>query len=492
MLRCNGRGGNDPRILGERDHEMTAAQNQQSSAQILTFPDGFVWGAATAAYQIEGAVTADGRGHSIWDTFSHTPGTIADGTTGDVAADHYHRVAEDVALMADLGLHAYRFSIAWPRIVPGGAGSVNRAGLDFYSRLVDHLLDRSIAPIATLYHWDLPQALQDLGGWANRDTAERFAEYAAVVAGALGDRVPTFTTLNEPWCSAFLGHATGVHAPGIADNATALMTAHHLLLAHGRGVAALRTALPSSAQVSVTLNLAVLRPATPADADAVRHVDAIANRIFLDPIRHGAYPADLIADTKHECDWSFVRDGDLEVISAPIDFLGVNYYTPARIAAASAELAAGAVTWPGTDLAYAVPEPGPRTAMDWLIEPAGFTELFVHLDRDHPGLPLVITENGAAFDDVVEASGAIHDRERVDFLREHVAAVHAAIEQGADVRGYIVWSLLDNFEWSFGYDKRFGLVHVDYDTLERRPKDSASWYRDVIAANGLSAATASR
>ena len=463
---------------------MTAAHDQ-SAAATLRFPAGFVWGASTAAYQIEGAAAEDGRGRSIWDTFSHTPGKIADGTTGDIATDHYHRTAQDVGLMADLGLSAYRFSIAWPRIVPAGSGAVNQAGLDFYSRLVDELLGRSIAPIVTLYHWDLPQALQDVGGWANRDTAERFAEYAAVVAGALGDRVPTFTTLNEPWCSAFLGHASGVHAPGIADNATALMAAHHLLLAHGRGVAALRAALPSSAQVSITLNLAVPRAATPADADAVRHVDAMANRIFLDPIRGGAYPPDLLADTRHLTDWSFVRDGDLEAISAPIDFLGVNYYTTARIAAASDAIAATAAPWPGTDLAYALPEPGPRTVMDWLIDPAGFTELLVRLDRDYPGLPLVITENGAAFDDVVEASGEIHDKDRIDYLHDHIAAVHAAIEQGADVRGYIVWSLLDNFEWSFGYDKRFGLVRVDYDTLERRPKDSASWYRKVIAANGI-------
>ncbi len=470
---------------------MTAAQTQQSSAQTLAFPAGFVWGAATAAYQIEGAATADGRGPSIWDTFSHTPGTIADGTTGDVATDHYHRVAEDVALMADMGLRAYRFSIAWPRIIPSGAGSVNRAGLDFYSRLVDQLLELSIAPIATLYHWDLPQALQDLGGWTNRDTSARFAEYAAVVADALGDRVQAFTTLNEPWCSAFLGYGAGVHAPGIRDNASALSTAHHLLLAHGRGVAALRAALPSSAQVSITLNLAVARPATPGDADAARHVDAIANRIFLDPIRHGAYPADLIADTKHESDWSFVRDGDLEVISAPIDFLGVNYYTPSRIAAATGALAAdpqaakGPSPWPGSNLAFAVPEEGQHTAMDWLIDPASFTDLLIRLHRDYPGLALMITENGAAFDDVVEESGAIHDSARIDYLRRHVAAVHAAIEQGADVRGYILWSLLDNFEWAYGYGKRFGLIHVDYETCERRPKDSARWYRQVIAANGI-------
>jgi len=457
------------------------------SGIVVQFPAGFVWGASTAAYQIEGAVDEDGRGRSIWDTFSHTPGAIADGTTGDVATDHYHRTEQDVALMADIGLSAYRFSIAWPRVVPNGSGAVNQAGLDFYSRLVDQLLERSISPIVTLYHWDLPQALQDVGGWTNRDTIRRFAEYAAIVAGALGDRVATFTTLNEPWCSAFLGYGTGTHAPGIADNATALLTAHHLLLAHGWGVAALRAALPSSAQVSITLNLTVPRPATPSDTDATRHVDAISNRMFLDPIRHGRYPADLLVDTLHVSDWAFVRDGDLEAIAAPIDFLGVNYYMPTRIAAPSDDLAArpDASRWPGTDLAYEVPEPGQHTAMNWLVDPASLTELLLRLNRECPGLPLVITENGAAFDDVVEVSGEIHDIERIDYLREHVGAVHAAIEEGADVRGYIVWTLLDNFEWSFGTSKRFGLVHVDYDTLERRPKDSARWYHDVIAANGL-------
>ena len=465
-----------------------------TTSPTVRFPAGFAWGASTAAYQIEGAVDEDGRGRSIWDTFSHTPGAIADGTTGDVATDHYHRTEQDVALMADIGLTAYRFSIAWPRIVPSGAGAVNQAGLDFYSRLVDQLLERSITPMVTLYHWDLPQALQDVGGWTNRDTIGWFADYAVVVAEALGDRVSSFATLNEPWCSAFLGYGTGTHAPGTADDATALLTAHHLLLAHGRGVAALRAALPSSAQVSITLNFAVPRPATASDTDATRHVDAIANRMFLDPIRHGAYPADLLADTLLVSDWAFVRDGDLEAISAPIDFLGVNYYMPTRIAAASDDLAArtgrpddgsAPFRWPGTDLAYALPEPGPHTAMNWLIDPASLTELLLRLNREYPGLPLVITENGAAFDDTVEPSGAIHDTARIEYLREHIGAVHAAIEEGVDVRGYFVWTLLDNFEWSCGTDKRFGLVFVDYDTLERRPKDSALWFHDVVAANGL-------
>jgi beta-glucosidase len=465
------------------------------------FPDGFVWGAATAAYQIEGAAREDGRGPSIWDTFSHTPGRVRNGDTGDVATDHYHRTAEDIALMARLGLHAYRLSVAWPRIVPAGSGATNQAGIDFYSRLVDDLLAASVAPVVTLYHWDLPQPLQDAGGWADRTTAERFAEYAAVIGAALGDRVRTFTTVNEPWCSAFLGHASGVHAPGLTDNATSLAAAHHLNLAHGLGTAALRSVLPVSGQVSLTLNLAQVRGANEADADAVRHVDAISNRIFLDPVLRGAYPDDLITDLRHVTDWSFIQGGDLATISAPIDVLGVNYYSPTLVSAVTPELTArvtaasvndpqsatGPAPYPGTDLAYAMPQDGPYTAMGWRIEPGSLTELLLRVNRDYPGLELMITENGAAFDDVVEPDGAVHDRDRIEYLDAHLAAVHAAIEQGVAVRGYFVWSLLDNFEWGWGYTKRFGIVHVDFDSLRRRTKDSALWYRDVIAANGLPA-----
>jgi beta-glucosidase len=463
---------------------MTTTESQPDAAHALAFPSGFVWGAATASYQIEGAAAEDGRGPSIWDTFSHTPGKIVDGTNGDVATDHYHRTAEDVAIMADLGLSAYRFSVAWPRVVPGGSGAVNQAGLDFYSRLVDQLLDRAITPVATLYHWDLPQPLQDAGGWTNRDTAERFAEYAAVVAGALGDRVSMFTTLNEPACSSFLGYGAGVHAPGVTDNASALAAAHHLLLAHGRGVAALRAGAPS-AKVSITLNLVYGRPASPADADAVRHVDALSNRIFLDPVLRGGYPADLLADTQHITDWSFVRDSDLETIAAPIDTLGVNYYRPSLIASAAGDPPAGAGLWPGTDLAYELSEDGPRTAMDWVIDPDTLTEVLLRLHRDYPGVPLMVTENGAAFDDVVDASGAIHDDDRIDYLRGHIAAVHSAIEHGADVRGYFVWTLLDNFEWSFGTSMRFGLVEVDFQTLRRTIRSSGRRHRrEILAAVG--------
>jgi beta-glucosidase len=467
----------------------------------ISFPDGFVWGSATAAYQIEGAVTVDGRGPSIWDTFSHWPGRVIDGTNGDVTCDHYHRWPDDVATMAAIGLASYRFSIAWPRIVPTGKGEVNQRGLDFYRRLTDALLENGITPCATLYHWDLPQGLQDLGGWTNRETAYRFAEYAQVVATALGDRIPTFTTLNEPWCAAFLGYASGVHAPGIQDNAAALAAAHHLNLAHGLGTAALRAELPASAQVSLTLNLSVVRAASddPADVAAAQHVDGLANRLFADPVLHGRYPGDLMDDLRQMTDWSFVQDGDEAAINAGIDLLGINYYSPTLVAAASPALAAeadgrwvndpmsttGPSPYPGTDRAFSLPQPGPYTAMNWRIEPASLTELLVRVHTDYPGVPLMITENGAAFDDFVDPDGRVRDSDRIGYLRGHIVAVHAAIEQGVDVRAYYVWTLLDNFEWAWGLSKRFGLVHVDFATGQRRLKDSARWYRDVIAQNGL-------
>lgn len=468
----------------------------------LRFPTGFTWGVATASYQIEGGVHADGRGPSIWDTFSREPGRIVDASSGDVACDHYHRMAEDVAIMADLGLTAYRFSIAWPRVVPTGSGEVNAAGLDFYARLVDTLLDHGIEPLATLYHWDLPQPLQDAGGWLHRDTAYRFAEYARVVGTVLGDRVPTFTTLNEPWCSAFLGHGSGVHAPGIRDNRSALTAAHHLNLAHGLGATALRAVLPPTGQVSLTLNLAEVRPASDsaADREAARHVDGLANRVFLDPVLRGHYPADVLADLAHLTDWSFIRDGDTDLIHAPIDVLGVNYYSPTSVAAAPAQTGPATGRWvndpqsagepspyPGTDLAVAVPQAGPYTAMNWRIDPAAFTDLLTRVARDYPGVPLMITENGAAFDDEPDPDGRVRDADRIGYLRDHLEAVHRAISDGADVRGYFLWSLLDNWEWAWGYTKRFGIVRVDFPSGERTLKDSAHWYRDVVRANGLAA-----
>jgi beta-glucosidase len=463
------------------------------------FPDEFVWGTATAAFQIEGAVHDDGRGRSIWDTFTHTPGLVVDGSDADVACDHYHRWAEDVAAMADLGLDSYRFSLAWPRIVPTGSGGVNPHGLDFYSRLVDALLERGITPLATLYHWDLPQPLQDVGGWTNRDTASRFAEYAAIVGAALGDRVPTITTFNEPWCSAFLGYSAGVHAPAIKDNASSLAAVHHLNLAHGLGVQALRSTMPATGQVSLTLNLAVVRGATDADAEAVRHVDGLANRIFLEPVLRGRYPKDLLDDLAHITDWAFIKDGDTATINAPIDVLGVNYYTPTLVTTPTPELRAQLddhwvndpmsadqpSPFPGTDLAFAVPQEGPYTAMGWRIEPGSLTELLVRVHRDYPDIPLMVTENGCAFPDEPSPDGVVHDADRIDYLSGHIGAVHDAIGQGVDVRGYYCWSLMDNFEWAWGLSKRFGLIHVDFGTGERTWKDSARWYEQVIRRGGL-------
>ncbi|MFC8506505.1 GH1 family beta-glucosidase [Streptomyces sp. NPDC057131] len=449
------------------------------------FPAGFRWGSATAAYQIEGAAAEDGRTPSIWDTFSRTPGKVRNGDTGDIATDHYHRSREDIALMKELGLTDYRFSLSWSRILPGGRGPVSQKGLDFYRQLADELLDAGIRPVATLYHWDLPQELEDAGGWPQRETAERFAEYAGRAAEALGDRIGTWTTLNEPWCAAFLGYGSGEHAPGHTDERAALRAAHHLNLAHGLGARALRAALPASAEVSLTLNLHALRPHTdsPEDRDAVRRIDAVGNRIFLDPVFHGRLPADLVADTAGITDWSFVHDGDLDVIATPIDALGVNYYSPTVVAAGSS---ATPSPWPGAagHVGF-VPLPGPRTAMDWPVDADGLYELLVRLRDELPHVPLLITENGAAYDDYADPEGGVHDPERVAYLAAHLAAARRALADGVDLRGYFLWSLLDNFEWAHGYGRRFGIVHVDFPTGRRTPKDSFRWYGEVIARNGL-------
>jgi len=460
----------------------------------LIFPKGFLFGAATASYQIEGAVDEDGRTPSIWDTFSHTPGKVVGDDNGDVAADHYHRIRDDVALMKQLGLQTYRFSIAWPRIQPGGSGAFNQKGIDFYSSLVDELLDKGIKPIATLYHWDLPQELEDAGGWANRDTAQAFARYAAKVAETLGDRIHLWTTLNEPWCAAYLGYASGVHAPGRTNGADALAAVHHLNLAHGLATQAIRAQLPE-AQVSVTHNLHVIHPADPGsadDLDIVRRLDALGNRAFLGPELEGAYPDDLLADTARVTDWGFVHEGDLKDIHQPLDLLGINYYTTSVArkwdGVSPRDLEDGHqgaenTPWVGVDDVDFVREPGPRTEMGWLVDPAGLTELLVRTARTYPDLPLLVTENGAAFADSVDADGQVRDSQRVDYVRAHLAAIMDAIDAGADVRGYQLWSLLDNFEWAWGYARRFGVVRVDYDTQARIIKDSAKFYADVIRAN---------
>jgi beta-glucosidase len=451
---------------------------------IATFPQGFLWGASTSAYQIEGAAREDGRGASMWDTFAHTPGKVHRGDNGDVAADHYHRVAEDVALMGELGLRAYRFSIAWPRVVPDGRGAVNARGLDFYRRLVELLLESGIEPVPTLYHWDLPQPLQNAGGWPARETAYRFAEYAGVVFDALGDRVGTWLTLNEPWCTAFLGYGLGRHAPGIRDAQQAVTAVHHLLLAHGLAVDELRRRAPA-AEIGVALNVEPYRAASDDEADvaAARLADGMQNRIFLEPILAGRYPVDVLDHLAGLVDLDHIRPGDERTISAPIDVLGVNYYRPGRVGAERNGHLRGWSAWPGDERIVVVPQDAPHTSMGWPVDASGLSELLGRLHREY-GLPMIVTENGAAFDDVLHGDG-VHDDDRISYLEQHVRAAHGAIEQGVDLRGYFVWSLLDNFEWSEGYAKRFGLVYVDYATQRRIPKDSAGWYRDVIAANGL-------
>jgi len=433
-------------------------------------------GVATAAYQIEGAVAEGGRGPSIWDTFCAVPGAVDGGDTGEVACDHYHRWEADLDLMADLGVESYRFSIAWPRVQPDGRGAPNRAGLDFYRRLVEGLLARGIEPVATLYHWDLPQALQDRGGWAARDTTARFAEYAAHTAAALGDVVAGWITHNEPWVVAFLGHARGVKAPGVRDWPTALAVSHHLLLSHGLAVDALRAGTPAGTPVGITLNLAPMRPADPAadaDREAAARADGHQNRWFLDPVLRGSYPRDLLSFYEGRFGRiEAIRDGDLEAIANRLDFLGVNYYFPGTLTADEAEPLG----------LRAVPGAGPWTAMGWDVDAAGLEELLLRLRADYGDVPIAITENGAAYDDGPVTDGGLEDPERVAFLQEHLAALARALVAGVDVRRYYAWSLLDNFEWEHGYDKRFGLVHVDYATQVRTPKRSALWYRDLIAA----------
>ena len=447
----------------------------------VEFPSGFLFGTATASYQVEGAVAEDGRTPSIWDTFSRTPGRVLGGDTGDVADDHYHRWESDLDLMAEPGVDAYRFSIAWPRVQPGGSGRVNDAGIAFYSRLVDGLLARGIQPWATLYHWDLPQELEDVGGWTNRDTASRFAEYSARTVEALGDRVAGWITLNEPWCAAFLGYAAGIHAPGHRAPAASLAAAHHLNLAHGLAVPEIRRAATNDPAVAITLNLHVVRPEGDGGEEAVRRVDAVGNRIFLDPVLHGRYPQDLLGDQSALTDFSFVRPGDLELIHQPIDQLGINYYATNRVRLQPG--APGQPMFPSTQGIDWLPEAGPLTDMGWNIDPSGLEELLVRSHEEF-GLPLVVTENGAAFPDRVEG-GAIHDADRIDYLHRHLAACRRAMDRGVDLRGYFVWSFLDNFEWAFGYSKRFGIVRVDYATQQRIPKDSARWYAEVAREHVL-------
>jgi beta-glucosidase len=454
----------------------------------LRFPEGFVWGASTASYQVEGAAHLDGKGPSVWDTFSHEPGNVRGGDTGDVACDSYHRYREDVALLASLGLSAYRFSISWPRVQPGGRGAANPKGLDYYRALLDELGEHGIAATVTLYHWDLPQELQDAGGWAVRDTAARFAEYAAICAEALGDRVARWITLNEPQVVSTHGYRDGNHAPGLRDPDAASAATHHLLLGHGLAAAALRDL--GSAEVGITLDLHPVRlrgDSRPGDLEHGRLVtDATVNGLYLEPVLHGRYPAHVPAALLPPP--GLIADGDLETIHQPLDFLGVNYYSPIFLRSGdAADLRQNEVParcgLPGV-VEYRPPELA-RTTMGWLVDPGGLYELLLDVSKQAPGLPLYVTENGRAAEDYVNPEGEVNDVERIRYLHAHLDAAARAIGDGASLAGYFVWSLLDNFEWGWGYQKRFGIVFVDFATQRRTPKASARFYSDVARANAV-------
>jgi beta-glucosidase len=462
-------------VLTRRSEDPESAPEAQAVPAVqpslgLRFPTGFVWGAATSAYQIEGAAAEDGRGPSVWDTFCATPGKVRNGETGDVAADHYHRYEADLDLMRSIGLSSYRFSISWPRVVPGGRGPVNAKGLDFYKRLVDGLHQRGITPMATLYHWDTPQELQDEGGWENRDTAYRFAEYAAAVTAALGDSVPTWLTLNEPKTVVQNGYLNGGHAPGFREEPSrAYVVAHHLLLAHGLAVQAMRPHL-ESARIGPALNL---HPCYPADdsAEAAGQTylyDGFENRLYLDPIFRGDYPQDAMAAIARFSPMaSYVQDEDLKIISSPVDLLAVQYYTPLYVTAAGETV-----------------QKHPLSEAFWQqIYPQGLTDILLRIKEDYGDVPISITENGLPCPDVLDGSGTVDDAGRIAFLRDHFAAAHAAVEQGVRLESYHVWSFMDNFEWQEGYDQRWGLIYVDYATQRRIPKRSALWYADVIRQN---------
>ncbi|WP_405001365.1 GH1 family beta-glucosidase [Geochorda subterranea] len=440
------------------------------------FPQGFLWGCATASYQIEGSPLSDGAGPSIWHRFSHTPGNVLGGDTGDVACDHYRRWRDDVVLMRELGIRAYRFSIAWPRVLPEGRGAVNENGLAFYGRLVDALLEADIIPFVTLYHWDLPGSLQDLGGWANRDVAGWFADYADVLFGRLGDRVHHWITLNEPWCVAHLGYILGQHAPGMRDLWAGLRAVHNLLLAHGRAVLAFRQRNMPEGRIGITLNFRPPHPGSQSEQDraAARRAHAYHNRLFLDPIFTGRYPDPIVQWFKDS--WPETLQSDQDVIRAPIDFLGVNYYTRNVVVHA-----------PGTGLLHTrvIRQPGPHTAMGWEIYPEGLFELLLWIHQAYGSPVLYITENGAAFEDRPDPSGTVRDTDRLDYLRQHFVQAHRAIQEGVRLQGYFVWSLMDNFEWAHGYSKRFGIVYVDFGSQKRTIKQSGHWYCGVIARNGL-------
>ncbi|OZG50416.1 GH1 family beta-glucosidase [Bombiscardovia coagulans] len=471
-----------------------------------TFPDNFTWGTATASFQVEGGAHEGGRTDSIWDTYCAVPGNILDSSNGDVACDEYHRYGQDIDLMKELGVGAYRFSVAWPRIVPQADGKINQQGVDYYKKVLDDLRDAGIKPVVTLYHWDLPQYLQNAGGWANRDIAMRYGDYVSSLAHALGDRVEVWTTLNEPWCTAYLGYGNGCHAPGISDYAQALETVHHLNLAHGLGVQAVRAELGESAQVSVTLNLQVTRAASSAAEDlaAKERADLIANEVFLGPMLEGRYDERIIKATSGITDWSFNRSGDMEIIQQPLNVLGVNYYSTVYVRACdpqpeiapgpSGRPTPGRNPMPAQERVESLAPTGELTDMGWNQEPEGLRDLLLELSERFPGLPLMVTENGSAWQDNVSTDSSslnftngkiVHDPKRVAYMDVHLKALADAIESGANVVGYFAWSLLDNFEWSLGYSKRFGIIRVDYETQERIWKDSGLHFREIVRANAF-------
>ncbi|HSK07502.1 MAG TPA: GH1 family beta-glucosidase [Acidimicrobiia bacterium] len=451
---------------------------------VSQFPPGFLWGVATASYQIEGAVDADGRGKTIWDTFAHTPGMTSNGDNGDVAVDHYHRYVEDVALMSEIGVNAYRFSIAWSRLLPEGTGRVNQAGIDFYRRLCKELSGAGITPVATLYHWDLPQSLQERGGWVSPESVAWFTEYAAVAKDALGDMITTWATLNEPWCTAFLGHSAGEHAPGITETPSSFLVAHHLMLAHHSAIGVMRETSPRDEdKLGIVLNLIPAWPQSDTEDDraAAEAVDLAQNRLFTDAVFHGTYSDEARALHEH---YGVADHIDVEALvesRQPIDFLGVNYYNINHI-----EHSPGAESmpaWPGTWDSRMARPPGELTEMNWGVEPEGLTWMLERVAREHPGTPILICENGAAYVDQVGPDGYVDDLARTDYVKRHIEAMKTAIDRGVDVRGYFLWSLLDNFEWARGYEKRFGIVRVDLDTMVRTPKRSGLWYRDFLAGS---------
>lgn len=465
---------------------MSELTTSDSSGRRL-FPPGFLWGASTSSYQVEGAVDEDGRGRSIWDVFCKTPGRINGGDTGAIACDSYHRLDEDLRLLSELGVGAYRFSVSWPRVQPDGSGAINRAGLDYYRQLVEELRRRDIAPVVTVYHWELPQDLEDLGGWANRDTAHRLAEYAEILARALGDQVAMWITLNEPLQSVHQGYRLGTHAPGHRDLKLAAAATHHLLLGHGLAMQAIRAGAGADAAVGIALDPNPILAAHASADEVAAKLDAEQNRMYLDPVLHGAYPAaarpELVPPDE------LVHDGDMATIGGPLDFLGVNYYRTHYVRLGDwHDLRHGEVPVPGEPgvVQYFPPEL-PRTIMGWIIEPAGLYDLLMNMSIEAPGLPLYITENGYAAEDYVNPDGQVNDFGRVAYLHGHLDAVWRAIRDGADVAGYFHWSLMDNFEWAWGYQRRFGLYYVDFGTQRRLPKRSARFYAGVARGGELPA-----